>query len=184
MELGVSNEEHGVVVVDVVNIEREGFAEAHPGNSKQAKQSRIGAGHQRMVNTLSRYEQSCNVLVRVDIRLVSNRVIRDQAYGWNFVPRVRCVQVPRETTQDVEVFSVRDGPGVIRLGSPIQSQRYRHDRGLLLPHVLDELAELVFVSLEFEAESTTHSQVGIESEPEIVHAPPPGHGWASLRKVE
>jgi hypothetical protein len=70
--------------------------------------------------------------------------------------------MPRETTQDVEVFSVRDGRGVVRLGGPIQSQCYRHDRGLLSLHVLDELAELVFVSLEFEAESTTHSQVGIE----------------------
>ena len=92
--------------------------------------------------------------------------------------------MPRETTHGVEVFSVRDGLGVVRLGGPIQSQRYRHDRATPLSRVFDELAEHVLGSVEFEAESTTHSQVGVESKSKLVHASPPGHGWASSRKVE
>jgi hypothetical protein len=108
------DQQHSVIVVEVVGVEADHLADAHAGDRQQRDQGLIGDHPQRKPQRGSGGDQRGDFGVGVEKRVGAVGFPRQHISGWNLVRLIEDVQVAGEPPHDGESMRPPQRAGVLR----------------------------------------------------------------------
>jgi hypothetical protein len=183
-ELAVDDSQQPVARVDVVAVEGERLADAHPGDGEQPDQRLAGRRVRRALQRSRCAHERGDLLGLIEVGDRAAPADRQQPRRRHLTPGVGQLQVACELPRDRQPITPV-GRVSASGGRPGDGMRDRHRRRVHRLQVGHETQEVVALDRELVAQGAAHSQVllGCTAEPAHAVAPAGGHGRAKLRSA-
>jgi hypothetical protein len=184
-ELALEDRDQVALMVDVLPVEADRLADAHPGDRQQPDQRAHRGGAVRRRDHRRSGHQRADLGAGVEIGHRASRPLRQQILRDQLVGAVQRVQVRGEAAHDREAVGVPVGVRRRWQRRP-RKRRGGRDRGLAaLVHPGDELRQQLLSTRKPIAQHAAHRQIAREALLERDHDRPPvsGHGRASWRSA-